>query len=93
MKLDLSKLKSKGLSRDLSPDLSSLNLAPSIIKRQQGSSLVIALFIMIVFMLLGTAMVRILSTGAETIAYEVLGTRSLAAANSALQADLQQLFP
>jgi MSHA biogenesis protein MshP len=61
--------------------------------RQKGSSLVIALFIIVVFMLLGTAMVRILSTGAETIAYEVLGTRSLAAANSALQADLQLMFP
>ncbi len=66
---------------------------PMYSQRQKGSSLVIAIFLIVVFMLLGTTMVRILSTGEETIAYEVVGTRALSAANSALQADLQKLFP
>jgi MSHA biogenesis protein MshP len=53
----------------------------------------LALFIIIVLTLLGTALVRVLSTSSETIAQEVIGTRALMAANSAMQAELQQLFP
>ncbi len=52
-----------------------------------------ALFIIIVLMLLGGALMRVLSTGSEAIAQEVIGTRALSAANSAMQAELQQLFP
>jgi len=61
--------------------------------KQQGSALMLALFIIIVLTLLGSALVRILSTSSETIAQEVIGTRALMAANSAMQAELAVLFP
>ncbi|MBL4908647.1 MAG: type II secretory pathway component [Alteromonadaceae bacterium] len=61
--------------------------------KQQGSALLLALFVMIVLMLFGTRMVDMLSTSSENIAQEVIGTRALAAANSGMQARLQQLFP
>jgi len=52
-----------------------------------------ALFVMVILMLLGGALMCVLSTGSEAIAQEVIGTRALSAANSAMQAELQQLFP
>jgi MSHA biogenesis protein MshP len=61
--------------------------------KQRGSALLLALFVIIVLMLFGTRMVDMLSTSSENIAQEVLGTRALAAANSGMQARLQQLFP
>jgi len=61
--------------------------------KQQGSALMLALFIIIVLTLLGSALVRILSTSSESIAQEVIGTRALMAANSGMQAELQRLFP
>jgi MSHA biogenesis protein MshP len=60
---------------------------------QQGSALMLALFIIIVLTLLGSALVKILSTSSESIAQEVIGTRALMAANSGMQAELQILFP
>jgi len=62
-------------------------------KSQGGSVLVLAIFIMVVMLLLGTALVRMLSTSGETIAYEVVGTRAYNAANAGLQARLAELFP
>lgn len=62
-------------------------------KSQAGSVLVLAIFIMIVMLLLGSALVRMLSTSGESIAYEVVGTRAYNAANSGLQARLAELFP
>jgi len=61
--------------------------------QQQGSALMLALFIIIVLTLLGSALVKVLSTSSESIAQEVLGTRALMAANSAMQAELSVLFP
>lgn len=63
------------------------------LKSQQGSILVLALFIMVVMLLLGAALVRMLSSSAESIAYEVVGTRAYNAANSGLQVKLSALFP
>lgn len=60
---------------------------------QTGSALMMALFIIIVLILLGGALVKVLSTSSETIAQEVIGTRAYMAANSAMQAELQKLFP
>ncbi|OUR77238.1 hypothetical protein A9Q75_15385 [Colwellia psychrerythraea] len=51
------------------------------------------LFIIIVLVLLGGALMRVLSTSSESIAQEVIGTRAYMAANSAMQAKLQELFP
>ncbi|GHE99194.1 hypothetical protein GCM10011501_30930 [Thalassotalea profundi] len=53
----------------------------------------IAIFVIIVMTLLGTALVRMLSTEAETVAYEVIGTRAFQAAQSGMQWQLQQIFP
>tara|TARA_B110000467_G_C17853235_1_gene230930 strand:- start:52 stop:486 length:435 start_codon:yes stop_codon:yes gene_type:complete len=61
--------------------------------KEQGSALMLALFIIIVLTLLGSALVKILSTSSEAIAQEVIGTRALMAANSGMQAHLQKLFP
>ncbi|TPH17796.1 MSHA biogenesis protein MshP [Litorilituus lipolyticus] len=60
---------------------------------QQGSALMLSLFIIIVLLLLGSALVKVLSTSSETIAQEVIGTRALMAANSGMQAHLQLTFP
>ena len=72
-----------------------LNLAKSSGKKnsQKGSALVIAIFIIVVMSLLGAALMRMLSTGANTIAYEVLGTRAFQAAQTGQQWKLQDVFP
>lgn len=62
-------------------------------KKQRGSALMLALFVIIVILLLGVTLVEILSTGSEAVSQEVLGTRALTAANSGMQAQLQILFP
>lgn len=62
-------------------------------KKQAGSALLLTLFILIVLILLGSALMRVQSTSSEAIAQEVIGTRAYMAANSAMQAELQKLFP
>lgn len=62
-------------------------------KHQQGSSLVIAIFILVVMMLLGAALTRVLSTGSEAVAFEVVGTRAFQAANIGVQHRLALIFP
>ncbi|NQZ25807.1 MAG: hypothetical protein HRT55_05770 [Colwellia sp.] len=61
--------------------------------KQQGSSLVLALFVIIILTLLGSVLMRMISTSNETVSQEVLGARAYMAANSAMQAELQLLFP
>lgn len=61
--------------------------------RQKGSALMMSLFIMTILILLGTALVKVLSSSSEATAQEVIGTRAYMAANSAMQAELQKLFP
>jgi len=63
------------------------------LNKQKGSALVLALFIMIVMTLLGTALVRMISSNAETIVYEVLGTRAYQAAQAGAQRKLSEVFP
>jgi len=65
---------------------------PSI-TTQKGSSLVLALFIIIILSLLGNVLMRMISTSSETVSQEVLGTWAYMAENSAMQAELQLLFP
>ena len=60
---------------------------------QQGSALVLALFIMVVITLLGAALVRMISANSETIAYEVIGTRAYQAAQAGAQRKLSEVFP
>jgi MSHA biogenesis protein MshP len=59
---------------------------------QRGSALVIAIFIIIVMSLLGAALVNMLDSSQESVAYEVLGTRAYAAAQSGAQWQLGQIF-
>ena len=61
--------------------------------RQKGSALMMSLFIMIILILLGSALIKVLSTSSEATAQEVIGTRAYMAANSAMQGELQKLFP
>ena len=61
--------------------------------KQQGSALVIAIFIIVVMTVLGSALVRMISANAETIAYEVIGTRAYQAAQAGAQRKLSELFP
>jgi MSHA biogenesis protein MshP len=75
-----------------SPENKVPNYLPFIAK-QQGSSLILALFVIIILTLLGSALMRMISTSSETVSQEVLGTRAYMAANSAMQAELQILFP
>ncbi len=65
----------------------------SQLPKPRGSALILAVFVMVVIMLLGTTMVELMSTSSEAVAQEVLGTRALAAANSGMQGQLQKLFP
>ncbi len=74
------------------PENKIANNLPNIAK-QQGSSLVLALFVIIILSLLGSVLMRMISTSSETVSQEVLGTRAYMAANSAMQAELQILFP
>ncbi|MDX2367508.1 MAG: pilus assembly PilX N-terminal domain-containing protein [Colwellia sp.] len=61
--------------------------------KQRGSALVLAIFIIVVMTLLGSALVRMIGTNAETIAYEVIGTRAYQAAQAGVQRKMSELFP
>lgn len=63
------------------------------IKKQQGGSLIMAVFMIVVFSMMATVMVKIVSSSSQSISYEVLGTRAYAAAKTGNQWALQQLFP
>lgn len=60
---------------------------------QMGSALVIAIFVIIVLSVLGAALVNMLDSSQEGVAYEVLGTRAYTAAQSGLQWQLAEVFP
>lgn len=62
-------------------------------KQQQGSALVIAIFVIVVLLGLLLALTRILTSSSESVVYEVLGTRALLAAQSGLELASTQLFP
>jgi MSHA biogenesis protein MshP len=65
----------------------------SFVKYERGSALIVAVFIIVIMTLLGTALVRMTNSSAETIAYEVLGARAYNAAQSGLQKKLVDIFP
>ncbi|MEW6997619.1 hypothetical protein AADZ86_07935 [Colwelliaceae bacterium BS250] len=64
-----------------------------LVKNQQGSVLTMAIFMIVIFSVLGLVLVRVISTASESVSYEVMGLRSYTAADSGLQWGLQQLFP
>jgi MSHA biogenesis protein MshP len=63
------------------------------IHKVKGSALVIAIFIIVVMSLIGSALVRMNSSSAENIAYEVIGTRAYQAAQAGAQRKLREVFP
>lgn len=62
------------------------------IKSQQGSVLVIAIFIIVVLGLLLSALANILNTSQQSVSYEVLGIRAQATANAGLEAGLYRVL-
>jgi MSHA biogenesis protein MshP len=63
-------------------------LSLSVRKHQQGSMLVIALFVIVVLAFLGLTLTKILSSSNDNVIYEVLGQRALNAARSGIQCSL-----
>lgn len=61
--------------------------------RQQGSALIIGVFVITVMFLLASALINIVEDGDTGLTQEVWGTRAFAAANSGADAALAKLFP
>jgi MSHA biogenesis protein MshP len=61
--------------------------------KQKGSMLVIALFVIIVFALLGLAITRLLSSSSDAIIHEVYGLRAFNAARTGLEQAISAAFP
>lgn len=62
-------------------------------RRQTGFSLPVAIFILIVMALLGTAIVSIMLSSQQGVSSEVLSTRAFFSAESGAQYALGQIFP
>lgn len=71
----------------------SVKVNTGVKSKQQGSALVIAIFVIIVLSVLGAGLVKMLDSSQEGVAYEVLGTRAYTAAQSGLQWQLGEIFP
>ena len=61
--------------------------------KQQGSMLVISLFVIIVMALLGLTLSRLLSSSSDAIIYEVYGQRALNAARAGVEEQIALAFP
>ncbi|RTR40473.1 MSHA biogenesis protein MshP [Shewanella canadensis] len=61
--------------------------------KQQGSALVIGIFVITVMFLMSAALINVLEDADEQVSLEVWGTRALFAANSGADRALAQLFP
>ena len=66
---------------------------PHPLARQSGLGMPVVIFILVVMTLLATAMVRLSTTSAMSIAAEVSSTRAFYAAESGAQWAMHQLFP
>lgn len=64
----------------------------SSLKKQQGSMLVIALFVIIVLAFLAYAMIQITDNSSRGNVYEVYGSRALNAANTGAERALNEIF-
>jgi MSHA biogenesis protein MshP len=62
-------------------------------RRQGGSALIMAIFVITVMFLLAAALINIVSDGDDSFNQEVWGARALASANSGADAALARLFP
>lgn len=61
-------------------------------KRQQGSMLIVAIFIITVMVFIAVALQDVFDKAAKSVAYEVYGARALSAANSGAEVALQKIF-
>ncbi|RUO50233.1 type II secretory pathway component [Pseudidiomarina aquimaris] len=61
--------------------------------RQRGAALVIAIFVIVVLALIGLTVVKLIRDSSDSTITEVYGTRTEAAARSAAEVFLTQLFP
>lgn len=66
---------------------------PQLSYKQQGSMLVIALFIIVVMSLLVGSMSKLLQSSSETISLEVLGTRAFFAAQTGMESAVALIYP
>jgi len=64
-----------------------------VLKKQTGSALMIAVFILVIMSLLGVSLSKMLASGSDAVAWETLGSRALMAADSAGEMALFELFP
>lgn len=62
-------------------------------KQQQGSALMVAIFIIVVMSIIGAALVRVLNDSASAGVTEVYGARAYHAAQSGIEVFLTELFP
>lgn len=70
-----------------------LKLSKNKQTNQSGSALVIAIFVLVIMTLLGSALVRMQHSSSETLVYEVYGTRAYTAAQAGIQWQLSEVFP
>jgi MSHA biogenesis protein MshP len=61
--------------------------------KQRGSMLVIAVFVIIVFSLLGLTLVKLLASSSDAVIHEVYGLRALNAARAGAEAQIALAFP
>ncbi|KOO58722.1 hypothetical protein WH43_07710 [Rheinheimera sp. KL1] len=69
------------------------NHLASSLKKQQGSMLMVALFIVVVMGLLVAALSRLVISSSSMVSTEVLGIRAFFAAQSGLELGLAELYP
>ncbi len=62
-------------------------------KKQNGSALMMAIFVISVMGLLGVSMSRILEESSDAVSYEVYSTRAVLAANTGIEVGMVRLFP
>jgi len=62
-------------------------------KRQHGSMLVLALFVIVVLAFLGLTITKMLGSSNDNVIYEVLGQRALNAARAGIECQIAHNFP
>ncbi|MGB0892868.1 MAG: MSHA biogenesis protein MshP [Parashewanella sp.] len=75
----------------MSPNTSITSI--SSLKRQQGSLLVLGIFVLTVMFLLAASLITVSDQEDTALSQEIWGTRALLAANSGADAALARLFP
>ncbi len=72
---------------------SKIQKEPAQLNAQRGSTLMVAIFIIIVFSMLLASIVNMFSSTTESVSVEVYGVRALMAANTGVDAVAASIFP